>query len=283
MSSVTIEKKTVARPLPYLLPMTPEEQEASVQHLVIERPKPADSLYVDKLMRMLVDCLYAWDTGGVPIWVMSRVGLFEYEKDPPFAPDLMFLLGRAPPESLDLKKDLAFYLWIVGEPPTLALEIVSDRRGGEDTHKLAEYARFGIPYYVIYDPRNRLKKGLLRVYQLVDGKYELLDRPWIEELDLGLTIWKGTYEDSRAQWLRWCDRDETVLPTRAERITHEQLRADRAKRRADKALQDAEKAQKSADREKQRADEALQREDEAQKLAESLRKQLRDLGIDPQV
>jgi len=39
---------------------------------------------------------------------------------------------------------------------------------------------------------------------------------WLEQIGLGLRLWEGTYENKQDQWLRWCDREGTVLPTGTE-------------------------------------------------------------------
>ena len=55
------------------------------------------------------------------------------------------------------------------------------------------------------------------------------------EVGLGLTLWKGDYEDWRKRlFLRWCDKDGVVIPTGAETVRQIKSDADREKQRADK-------------------------------------------------
>lgn len=79
--------------------------------------------------------------------------------------------------------------------PEVALEIVSNRKGGELESKLKDYARMGVTYYVVYDPKKRLSKDVLRVYELGFGKrYRLREDSQMPELGLSLILWKGPFK-----------------------------------------------------------------------------------------
>jgi non-ribosomal peptide synthetase component E (peptide arylation enzyme) len=65
---------------------------------------------------------------------------------------------------------------------------------------------------------------------------------WLEEVELGLTLWSGQFEEEVTRlWLRWCDRDGQVIPTGAERAEMEHLRAETERRRAEAEQQRAER------------------------------------------
>jgi hypothetical protein len=123
----------------------------------------------------------------------------------------------------------------------LVLEIVSNRVGGEDSDKLAGYARLGIRFYVIFDPEHLLGPQRLRGYQLDALDYRRLDEPIVfPGLELGLQIWQGSYEGHHDTWLRWVDATGQLIATGAERGDREQRRADQERDRAERERDRAE-------------------------------------------
>jgi len=237
----------------------------SLDHLITEDGKPVDNPFVAKEYRLLTEPLHSSWAGpgkGRKFWAEANVGLFFEPKNPAFCPDAMLAVDIEMGDDLKLKENQSYYVWLRGKVPDVVIEIVSDRRGGEETHKMRAYARMGIPYYVIFDPRSILKKGVLRVFGLRERTHEPMDKAWFPSVELGLRLWRGTFEDCDDEWLRWCDRDGIVIPTGKEKAEQQGKRTSREKKRASV--------------EKKRA------EQEAQK-AELLRTQLRALGIDPSV
>jgi hypothetical protein len=117
--------------------------------------------------------------------------------------------------------------WVMKKPPNVVIELVSDRRGGEETYKLDEYAKIGVIYYVIFDPRNHLKQGTLRIFTLMEGAYEPRHDNRLPTVGLGLTFWEGSYEGQTEKWLRWCLPDGKPVMTGRERADLERERADR--------------------------------------------------------
>ncbi|MFN8613072.1 MAG: hypothetical protein U0931_36375 [Vulcanimicrobiota bacterium] len=121
---------------------------------------------------------------------------------------------------------------MLGKAPEIALEIVSNRRGGEE-EKLLRYAAAGVRYCSIYAPRGYLSKRPLRVFELHAGSYvELLDPSWLDGLGAGLCLWEGTYEGLSGVYLRWCDRQRRLIPTSGELAAREKQRADLESQRA---------------------------------------------------
>jgi hypothetical protein len=170
-----------------------------------------------------------------------------------------------------------------GKPPDVVIEIVSDRRGGEEDDKLRMYARLGVLFYIIYDPRQVLGGDVLRALALQRGKYEVIDPGWFPEVGLGVTLWRGTFEAQVETWLRWCDQRGRVIPTGAERADEERRRADEERRRADQERQRADEERNRANEERQRADEERRRADTATERMKLLEARLRELGGDPDV
>ena len=234
--------------------MTPEMIAAAADPAADEYPelegietedgKPLDSFYQEKLHRILTESLYASWPGpgeGRTFRVYSNVGLFFDPKEPPLVPDVMLALGLPPIDDMHKKKNQSYFTWILGKPPDVVLEFVSNRRGGEATSKRRTYAAIGVPFYVIFDPKHKLSKKTLRIYRLAEGKYRSMTGNQLEGIGLGLVLWSGPYEGRDDTWLRWCDTNGVVIPTGKERGDEEQRRADDQQRRAERLTHRAER------------------------------------------
>lgn len=207
----------------------PPEVIPDLDDLPSEDGKPVDNVLVERLYKLLIESLYASWAGPGPgrTWLaFANVGWHHAEKQSPFVPDILLSLDVHPCDPTT-KRGRSYIQWVVGKQPDLLIEFVSDRTGGEATYKFGEYARLGVPYYVIYDPDEYLDGGVLRAFQLSGKRYVAADPTWFDDLNLGLTLWEGTYLGITSKWLRWCDQKGHVLPTsgeRAERL-QAQLRA----------------------------------------------------------
>src|SRR4051794_39921637 len=125
--------------------------------LVTEDHKPVDSIYVEKLYRLLTHALYASWTGpgeGRPFLVMVNVGWFYQHKTPAVVPDCLLSLDVTCPEDLHVKQGHSYYQWDMGKQPDVVIEFVSDRSGGEESFKKNLYARLGVPHYAVFDPKH---------------------------------------------------------------------------------------------------------------------------------
>ena len=60
-------------------------------------------------------------------------------------------------------------------------------------------------------------------------------RFWFKELELGLRIWSGVYEEANGLWLRWYDSNGLWIPSDPERAEQEKERAEQEKERAERA------------------------------------------------
>ena len=212
--------------------------------LVTEDGKPVDNLFVEQLYRLLSEpLLTSWIAPeGKPFRVLANVGLFFKYKDPPLVPDVMVALGVEPPKDSRYKDNRSHFTWIVGKAPDIVIEIVSDKRGREDSEKLRDYEYFGVKYYVIFDPDEVLDGGVLRAYALSPDKYRPIDPSRLGDTGLGLTLWDGEHEGAlSSEWLRWIDSNGKLVPTGKEKAEAERVRAD-----AEMARADAEKAQAQA-------------------------------------
>jgi len=263
--------------------------ELDISHLTIEDDTPVDNIQSEKQQRLLVEPLYSAKVLPSPFLVAANVGLFYKLKGDPVVPDVMLSLGVQCAEDFSQKANRSYFVWEFGKLPEVCIEIVSNAEGdelvlsrksqqkGKTIAKKELYSQIRIPYYVVFDPlqqiqgENEMNGALLRVWSNFAGRCteltpsqgmtEVGQVVWLEEVELGLTLWLGQFEDDVARvWLRWCDRSGQVIPTGAELAEIERQRAE------------AERQQ--AETERQRAEEA---EAKAQRLAE----RLRSMGIDP--
>jgi Uma2 family endonuclease len=210
--------------------LSPEDY-PDVSNLVTEDGAAVDSIYTEKQYRLLTDALEtSWRSPSErhSFVALTNVGLFSSTHRPPLVPDFLLSDDVELPQNLRDKEHRSYFMWVFDKPPNIVGEIVSDRRGGEETYKLRQYARLGIMYYAIYDPDNILGNGVLRVFGLHFGAYQLIADNWLPSLGLGLRIWHGIHSGAEEDWLRWCDREGRVLLTGRELAEQERQRADAA-------------------------------------------------------
>lgn len=250
------------------------EVEAYMETLVTEDDTPVDNLFSDYQRRLLVEPLRSsWkpvDESGAPrkYIACTDVGIFYALRQPPIVPDMLLSMDVESPDEFWLKKHRSYFTWEYGKAPDIVIEIVSNREGGEAGVKLRDYAVIGIPYYVIFDPGRFLEDETLRLFKLEARRYVAYHERRFPEVGLGLTLWEGSYEDSKpTTWLRWCDAQGHLILSGAERAARE---AERATREAERAAREAERAAREAER-------AAREAERAAFLAEKLR----ELGVDP--
>jgi Uma2 family endonuclease len=234
-----------AKPLPPAPPPSPPDNPSTIppevlpdyDKIVVDDGAPVDNMYIEKLYRLLTEPLHtSWAGRGDParFVAVADVGLFHTRKEPPLVPDVMVSLDVPPRPDLLQREHRSYFMWEIGKPPDVVIEIVSDRTGGEEHHKMRAYARIAVPFYVIFDPQEELQHGVLRAFKLDGGQYQPTEPAWLAKVGLGLTLWEGPFEGQRQTWLRWCDRDGQVIPTGAERAEDEKRRADSAEEKARK-------------------------------------------------
>ncbi|MFB2979789.1 Uma2 family endonuclease [Microseira sp. BLCC-F43] len=102
-----------------------------------------------------------------------------------------------------------------------------------------------VPHYIVYSRYTQQ----LRHFKLDGGRYlEQLIQPqnpriWLTDLEIGLGIWSGVFEDVPSDWLRWCDRQGNWLltDTEQERLEKEQERLEKEQERLEKERERLEK------------------------------------------
>ncbi|TWT89520.1 Uma2 family endonuclease [Neorhodopirellula pilleata] len=254
----------------------PSELWPSIDHIVTEDGAPVDNVFSEKQMRLLTESLYAsWQTAA-PFVAFANVGLFYDVAFPPIVPDVLLSVGVRLPENLFPKINRSYFVWAYGKSPEVAIEIVSNRQGKEDTDKLALYAKARVPNYYVFDPEHHLSDEILRGFKLGGGHYTPMSNPtsMIEQVQLRLTLWNGRYEDTDGLWLRWVDSNGELLATGFEFAQQQKrLAAEESRRAAEESRRAAEESQRAAE-ESRRAEEA---ELEKKRLIELLKQH----GIDP--
>ncbi len=214
---------------------------------VTEDDAPVDNLFSAKLQRLLVEILYsAWAKMISPKTFLAdaNVGVFYSIYQPAIVPDVFLSLNVEAPKDFHQKENRSYFMWRVGKPPDLVVEIVSNKKGGELDQKLLTYAGIGVPYYIVSDPFQQVGTSLLRTYGLHEGSYVELaaianEVPvfWLEQVGIGIKLWEGEYEGCQAIWPRWCDRAGNLIPTGSELIEQESQRTEQEKQRANQAEQ----------------------------------------------
>jgi Uma2 family endonuclease len=255
------------------------EAEIDYDALVTEDHKPVDNLYIEKLYRLLTRPLYASWPGpgeGRTFLVMVNVGWFYQRKTPAVVPDCLLSLGVTCPEDLHVKEGHSYYQWDMGKQPDVVIEFVSDRKGDEESFKKTLYARLGVPYYAVFDPKHLLSEDTLRTYALFTGTYSACEPgPW-PTVGLGLRLWPGTFEGHEDIWLRWCDANGAIIPTGEERAVQADERARQAEERtaqADERVRQAEERTTQAAERTAQADERVrQAEERLRQLEEEVRR-----------
>ena len=200
-----------------------------IENIVTEDDEPVDNLFSEKQQRLLTRSLYSSWT-PLPrednpqqrrkFLAAANVGVFFAMYEPPLVPDFFLSLDVEPHEDWYAKEHRSYFVWEFGKVPEVALEIVSNRKGGEINGKLKNYARMGVPYYVVFDPQQHLSQDVLRIYELGFGKrYRLREDAQLPELGLSLQLWEGAFEGKEGTWVRWCDAEGKIIPTGEERAT----------------------------------------------------------------
>ena len=182
----------------------------------------------------------------------------------PVVPDAFFSVGVERKKGGKSRRSYA--TWEENDiVPTLILEMVSHKPGGEYDAKVEIYRNLGVLYYVIYNPEfwKRDRHHSFEVYELVDGAYQLqIGEPyWMLELGLGRT--QSLVGGIQQEILCWFDETGTPYPTPDD--LHRQSAIDRYQLR----------------QEQRRADEQQQRAEDQQQELLKVRNYLRSIGIDP--
>jgi Uma2 family endonuclease len=199
--------------------------------LVTEDDTPVDNFASEKQQRLLVSALYS-STQQQSFLAAANVGVYHTDGQPAIVPDVFLSFDVQVPENWWAKQNRCYLVWRFGKPPEVVIEIVSNQEGDELGKKLNIYQQMRASYYIVYDPNHQLGDKILRVYELRGRRYFETSETWLEQVDLGVTLWEGKFENRQDIWLRWCYQNGTVLATGDERAEQERQRAEQAENRA---------------------------------------------------
>jgi Uma2 family endonuclease len=161
------------------------------------------------------------------------MAIYTDPEQPPIVPDGFLSLNVE--RVFDENLRLSYTLWEEEVPPIFVVEVVSTKPGGEYTTKLQEYARMGVLYYLIYNPKRR-RKARLEIYKFQNGGYELqtANPLWMPEIGLGIGSERANYDGLTREWLYWYDERDRRYPTPYEQAKLERQRANRESQRAER-------------------------------------------------
>lgn len=122
-----------------------------------------------KVMTDLIEGLEQWFQEAPDVWVGGNLFLY-FERGNPravVAPDVLLVKGVP-------KWDRPIYkLWEEGEPPSLVVEVTSEKTRAEDLSpgKKDTYQWLGVEEYFLFDPYGDYLKPRLQGYRLERGRY----------------------------------------------------------------------------------------------------------------
>lgn len=218
--------------------------EPDVSQLVTEDDTPVDNFASAKQQRLLVSSLYSALTHSAPDTLFlaeTDVGIFHTYGKPPIVPDVFVSFDVQVPENWWDKPNRSYFMWKFGKPPEIVIEVVSNQIGNELKSKLATYENMRVSYYALYDPSHQLSESSLQLFELRGRRYSALSELWMEQVNLGLTLWEGDFEGRTDTWLRWCDQGGKVFLTGDEQAELATQKAELATQRAEQAEQRAER------------------------------------------
>lgn len=188
------------------------------------------------------------------VFVASDLNLYYDPRHPRWykRPDWFVVLGvRRFTQQQDLR--WSYVIWQEGVTPLLVVELLSPGTTPEDLGqtlrevnqpptKWEVYERIlRIPYYVVFDRY----VNQFRAFCLSGTRYQELSlqnqRLWLDELQLGLGIWQGVFEETTGLWLRWYDRTNRWIPTPVEQAQQEQQRAEQLEMQLEQERQRSER------------------------------------------
>ena len=204
-----------------------------LEELITDEDDPVDNIYIEKHRRLMPELSMTPGPAPAPA---GFPGLRQRRPVPRsrrtvLSPDVMLGVDVAVGGRLEQE----------GEPLLVRLDHRQSARrghrnrlrprGGEGDVKFKTYARLGIPITSSTTRPTGLVRGCCVPSSCTTGSYAPARKHWFPAVDLGLTLWTGTYEECEDEWLRWCDAKGVVIPTGTERAEEEKRRAERREQR----------------------------------------------------
>jgi len=188
-----------------------------VSNVITEDDTPVDSLFSEKQMRLLTESLHSSWQPGFPFVAMANVGLYVALNRPVVVPDVLVTTQVTTPDDLWQKDHRSYFTWVYdGKVPDIVVEIVSNKKGGELSTKMANYEHIGVRWYAVFDPAHHIQSEDLQIFSRKGNRYEKCES-MDTDFDLGLTLWEGEFEGVNGSWLRWVDAGGKLVPTGKEK------------------------------------------------------------------
>jgi len=238
------------------------------EEIITEDDEPVDNFPSEKQQRLLVNPLYSSDYLERPFVAAANVGVHYEPGVPAIVPDMFLSLKARTVDGKDIwdKENRTYYVWKMGKPPEVVLEIVSNQKGNEAGDKFQKYA---------------------------DADYEDMSWSWLRWCDAGGML-IPTADELREQADERAKESHTLASQAVERAEQAEETAQKAAGHAQQAEKVAEQAAELAeqavgfvDQANERADQAEERADQAEELAEQQRiraeraiAKLREAGIE---
>ena len=139
-----------------------------ISHIITEDDTPVDNMFSEKQQRLLAGSLNTCWKPGRDYIAASNVGIFYGIKQPPIVPDMFLSMDVKTVHGMAIweKKNRSYFVWEYKKPPEVAVEVVSNTKGGETGNKMRIYERVGVLYYIVYDPQQAVQNESLRIYEL---------------------------------------------------------------------------------------------------------------------
>jgi hypothetical protein len=195
-----------------------------VNDLVTEDDTPVDNWGSDKQQRLLTSTIYSAKKWEIFL-AAANVGIYHTRYQPAIIPDVFLSLDVEVPKNFWDKAHRCYLMWEFGKAPEIAIEIVSNTVGEELEAKKEIYQQMRVTYYVVFDPRKHLGEKQLHIFELRGRYYQEIAGTYLEQVDLGLTLWPGNFEEMENLWLRWCDQEGNLLLTGDEKARQAENRA----------------------------------------------------------
>lgn len=229
--------------------------------IIAEDGIPLESAWHRKCINLLIDVV-EWRRRDRPDFYVGGNQFIYFDEEGARnrnlrGPDFFFVdeVAHDPPRE-------CWVVWLEGgRYPDVIIELSSESTRDLDlTVRKDTYERvFRTPEYFVYDPKVRRLRG----WRLSTGGYEELTpnehgRLWCNQLGVWIGMWPGHFQGYDGVWLRFFDKDGTLLLTgveeEAEARAAAQQRAETERQRAETERQRAEAEHQRAQAERQRAD-----------------------------
>lgn len=190
----------------------------TLAHPVAEADIPALNTFGEAQTRLLVDSLTASWNPECPFVVLAKPALYFAVRAKPSVPAVLVSVDATLPTHLPCAIPDGYLPWVYGKAPDIVVDVIADRVEEELDRKIRAYAFHGVPFYVVYDPEERVQHPALHSYQRMPSQSAAPHLPMaFPATGLGIVEWEGEFMGLHSRWVRWIDATGCLLPTSEER------------------------------------------------------------------